>query len=82
MEKGASCSPGPLGHQKGVSVQAALLVPAEPTLQEVEKHFVHMSTKLLRCRGCICSEWSRCPTHRVPLSLLLAPRSPPLPPDS
>lgn len=36
-------SPGPLGHQKRAFGQAARLVPAEPVLQEVEEHFVHVS---------------------------------------
>lgn len=48
-------SPGPLGHQRGGSVQAALLM-----LQEVEEHFVHVSIKpsffvfsgSLSCPGC------------------------------
>lgn len=83
---GVSCillgSPGPPGQQKGASPQAALLMPAEPVLQEVEEHFMHVSMKSLRCRGCVRSEWSWCHKHRVPLSLLLAPRSPSLCPDS
>lgn len=38
-----------------------------------------MPNKPLRCRGCIRSEGSWCHTHPVPLSLWLAPRSPPQP---
>lgn len=69
MEKAVSYSappqgsPGPLGLLEGDWALVALIVPTEPVLQKVEEHFVYISTKYLRCRGCACSEGSQCHTQ-------------------